>query len=164
MGSNDSHPRPFPAGRVLAWLSVVAVALVVALWLVLPLLFSDHAGARSAVLTIGLATWLSGLLSVLPVAGVSATRANDVMLYVKAYFLGAGLRILVCLAALVIAVKPMGLPAAPVVITLMVVYLPLLFIETAGVTRYIKSPDGPSRACNNHEKLPRPEAGAEVSA
>ena len=47
----------------------------------------------------------------------------------------------------------MQLPAAPVVVTLMVMYLPLLFVETALVTRYIKSPAGPAhkRAARHSE-------------
>ncbi len=160
MESQDAPQHGFPTGRILALLSVVGLSLLAVLWLVLPMLFADVDATREAVLIMGLVAWLSSLISVLPVTGVSATRSRNVLLFVKAYFLGAGARVVACLLAVVFVIKSRQLPEAPTVVTLMVMYLPLLFIETASVTRFIKSPHGPSAAPRPTAANPATEAPA----
>jgi hypothetical protein len=74
-----------------------------------------------------------------------------------AYFAGAGVRIVLCLAAVVVMIKVMNMPAHTVVISLMAVYLPLLFIEVQQVRRFILTADLPTTV---RQSKPGPEASA----
>ena len=119
--------------------ALCAVLFVLLLWL-LPLMFKDQLTTR-AVLVMGCVVWLSGLISVLPVAMMGHFGVMQAM---KAYLGGAVARVMIILAAVVVGVAVMKLPKMPLVVTLMTMYLPLLFTETALVVRYIKKNDLPA--------------------
>lgn len=138
MDTGQASTSSFPLVRTLltmtAWAAVMAA---VELWLVATL-FPAAPGAKQAVLMMATVVWASGLLSVMPV-----WRAGGMgpLVIVRAFFKGSGLRILICLAAMVVAIKGYALPPGPVVVALMGTYLPVLFAETAIVVRYVKTRD-----------------------
>jgi len=121
--------------------AVAAVVLVVELFAV-PAMFGKPAGAVEAVLLMGGVVWATGLISVLP---VMRSRGKGPFAVVQAFFLGMGLRVIVALAVLAWAVKARGLPAGPVAVSLMMMYLALLFVETRIVVGYVKTLDSRSK-------------------
>lgn len=123
----------FPIARTGALLTLAAALAAGGLWLIgLP---------ADVVLTMGAIVWLSALLGVMPVA-VYGPRGLMPALF--AYYAGAGVRILLCLAAVVVLIKRLAMPAGPVVVTLMTTYLLLLFVEVKQVMRFIRISDLPT--------------------
>ena len=102
--------------------------------LIVPLLLKE-AGVWQGVALMAGTVWFTGLLSVLPVAALGPL---GVMPAVKAYFIGAGVRVALCLIVLALALSAWKLPKAALVIGLMGVYLPILFVETTIVVNYVK--------------------------
>ena len=129
---------PSPVGRFplvivvgsLTGVSLVGIGLLN--WLV-PMLFTDGDGARQAVLVGALTAYGVTVISLVPVA---LRVPQGVMAIVGAYFAGAGLRLIGCIAAIVVAVVGWQLPPGPLVLGLSL-YVPLLFIETGFIGRYL---------------------------
>ncbi len=137
MQSNPIH-HPFPLGRTMAVMSVVAaVALVIQIVLV-PWLFGSPDGGVKAVALMGGLVWLSGLLSVLP---MSREQGRGPLAVVKVFFLGMGVRAVVAVVAIIVAVKRLGLPLGPGGVATMMMYLPLLFVETRMLADYVRKYD-----------------------
>ena len=135
----------FPLWSSAVLLTAVAVMVYAASWTIVAHWFAQVQGAQAAVSTMSAVVWVSSLLGVLPVAILGR---RGVFPTVVGYFVGAGIRIVLCLAAAVIAAKGYGLPLAMTMISMVVMYQPLLFVETACVGRYLcrkdhlpKSPD-----------------------
>ena len=125
----------FPAAPALAMLSAVALGLALAAaWLVPWACGTGARDARVAVWTAAAVVWATGLLGLAPVI---LAGPHGVMPTVRAYFLGAASRFVLSLTAAAGAVKLGGLPAKPLMVTLLALYLPLLFVETALVARYL---------------------------
>ena len=95
----------------------------------------DH---RALNFTIGL-VWLASLVSLWP---VKVLGPKGIIPTVWGYFLGAAVRLLLCLIASVWAVTRFGLHEHQVMVMLVVAYLPLLFVEAAWVGRYLWLKDG----------------------
>lgn len=127
----------FPTVTVVSTLTAAAavtgaVAFAIAAWTV------DPATARSAVLFAVIVVWLASVLAIAPVAllgrrGVTPTIA--------AYFVGMAGRLLVCLAAALVAVMLLKLPAAPTLLSMVAAYLVLLLVEVTFVGRYLLGMD-----------------------
>ena len=128
----------FPLLSSVGYLSILAAAIICVMYFVAPATFQPSDGIEEAVLWMGMIAWLAGLLGLLPVA---LAGSRTVLSTVRAYFTGAMIRVLLSLLAVLMFVKGMGLPPAPVVVTLMVIYLPMLYLETFMVVRYIKGND-----------------------
>ena len=107
------------------------------------------AAARPAVLFAVLVAWVSSLLAVVPLA---LAAARGVTATIVAYFIGMMGRLLICLAAALVAVGLLKLPATPTLLSMAAAYLVLLLIEVAFVGRYLMrrdsmvEPDAGSRA------------------
>ncbi len=91
--------------------------------------------------TVAAIVWLSSLIGVAPVAWFGP---RGVMATLYAYFGGAAVRIVLCLAAVVLLIKIGAMPAGAVVMTLMVLYLALLAIEVWQVLHFIRTNDLPT--------------------
>ena len=128
----------FPLLSSVVYLTILAAVLICILHFVMRVALQPSAGSGEAVLWMGMICWVTGLLGLLPVA---LAGSRTVLSTVRAYFTGAVLRVLLSLLAVLLFVKGMGLPPAPVVVTLMVIYLPMLYLETFIVVRYIKGND-----------------------
>jgi hypothetical protein len=137
MQPNDSKPT-FPLIRSAVILSALVAAMAAVLMAILPVFAAEPEAARSAVLMMAAAVWLSAIAGLLPAARFGP---RGLWPAVYAWFAGAALRILICLAALVWLIKQQHLPAGPVTITLLVTYLPMLFVETGQVVRFICNSD-----------------------
>ena len=134
----DPNDQAFPMIKILSLLSALALGLGAALMLIVPTLMDDPQRARLGVGLMAAVVWLSSLVSVLPVG--RAYRLGPIPL-IKAYFTGAAVRIIICLLALVAAIKMMDLHPVPVTVTLLIMYLPLLFAETYFVVAHLKKCD-----------------------
>lgn len=129
------QPDPaFPLGRAVLCLTAAALPVyALAAWAV-PAAFGHPPGALRAVTVMAVVVWASALAAVVP---VSLLGPRGLMPAVWAYFGGAALRIVICLVAAVACVLAARLPAACVAVSLVAVYLPLLFIEAGMVGRYV---------------------------
>lgn len=145
------QPHRFPARLTLACLTPAAVAAGLLAGLVLPMIYGRDPLVGQAVLVMSAAAWASAMLGVLPVALLGP---HGVMPTVYGYFIGAALRIVLSLAAGVVAVRVLALPMEPVALTLVGVYLPLLFIEAGIVGRYLWQKDLPAAMTASHEVAP----------
>ncbi len=138
----------FPMWSAVVLLTGVAGVVYAASWAIVTYWFSDVHGAQPAVSVMAAVVWASSLLGVLPVVVLGP---RGVLPTVVGYFVGAGIRIVLCLAAAVIAAKGYGLPLAVTMVSMVAMYQPLLFVETACVGVYLrrkdrlpKSPDAPA--------------------
>lgn len=160
----------FPLGKTLALMTGTAALVMAAELLVIPMMFGKPPGAVQAVLLMGGVVWATGLLSVFPVMR-SARRAQQQgydaaapFAVVRAFFMGMTLRVLVSLAMLAVAIKAMNLPPGPVAVALMMMYLPLLFVETRIVVGYVKrmdvksDGDGNGSVAADARQMPGPHA------
>lgn len=136
---NSGNKNIFPFAHTAAALSAVAVTISGLLLVALPR-FSDEPGVTTATALMATVVWCSGLIGAIPLA---TGKPRSVLAIVRAYFVGAAARILICLVALAVMRKMFDLPAAALVVTLMLLYLPMLFVETRIVVRYIKTTDFP---------------------
>jgi hypothetical protein len=133
------QPQPaFPLIKTLGTLLAVALALAGVSAAVIPWAFGFPAGALPGVLAMAGVVTFSLLLSVLPVGMLGPL---GVLATVYGYFAGAAARFVICILAGFLLVKVQGLPAGPVMITMPVMYLPLMMIETAMVGRYLWKKD-----------------------
>lgn len=120
-----------------ALLATAAVLYGVLAWAI-PAVYGRESGAPAGVGAMAGVVTFSLVLSVLPVGVLGRL---GVMPTVYAYFLGAAARFVICIAGGFLLVKAQGLPAAPVMLTLAIMYVPLLFIESALVGRYLWKKD-----------------------
>ncbi len=104
------------------------------------MVFPSQAGVLPVVV-MAVAAWLGALLGLAPVVVAMPT---GMMPMVYGYFLGAGLRVGLGLLAVVVGVKVLAMPAGPVAVTLLAVYLPLLWIESSLIGRQLWRRSGPA--------------------
>jgi hypothetical protein len=147
----DQTDSSFPFMKTLTVLSALALLLGAILYLVIPQLLKSPNDAQQGVGFMAIVVWFSSLISVLPLARGNYDGPIQLM---KAYFIGAGLRVVVCLLALVVAIKMMNLSPIPLVATLFVMYLPLLFTETGLVVRHLKRCNFGSPPESNSPEVP----------
>jgi hypothetical protein len=136
----------FAFGRCTLWLTCAATLVAAILSLIIEPV--SCVGLMAGVV------WGSSLMGMTPVVWFGKL---SIMSTLYAYFAGAGVRIVLCLAAVVVMIKVMNMPAHTVVISLMAVYLPLLFIEVQQVRRFILTADLPTTV---RQSKPGPEASA----
>ena len=133
MAHFDRQPA-FAAFVALISMTLLAGALYgLCVWLV-PDFFADPGRAVSAVAPMAAVVWLSCLLSLGPVIVLGSRGVGPT---VWAYFVGAAVRVVICLMAAVVLVKRLAYPLEPVMITLVMLYLPMLFVEAGFVGRYL---------------------------
>ncbi len=141
MADNAAQPT-IAMGSVALVLTATAGFLGVAAWWVVPFVYDPSVGAERAVVWAGLVAWGSLLLGLAPVA--IGGRCGMIAM-VSGWHIAAGTRVLVCILATAVAIRFGGLPAGPWVVTLMGMYLPLLFCEIALVGRqlWVRAPVRP---------------------
>lgn len=126
--------HPFPTAKALAALTFAGLLVAaVILWAVSQLRPGDtqaiNASAIMCVVGI-LAAWVG-------VSPVIVAGPWGVMPTIFAYFIGTALRVALCLAAAMMAVGVFKMDDMIVGVTLVALYLPLLFIEAGIVARYL---------------------------
>ena len=107
-------------------------------------LAAEGAPARVAVAVTTSALWAMALLALVPVVLMGP---RGVMPAVIGCFLGMGLRLLGALGLSLVLLFKTNLPTGPVVRTLILIYLPLLFVEVAFVGRYLWQKDTLAGRC-----------------
>lgn len=153
----SSNQPAFPLSKTLKVMTCVAAAMLVIELLFVPRMFGSPTGATTAVLLTSITAWLSGLLSVLPMV---REQGKGPLAVVKVFFIGMGVRVLIAVVTIIIAIKGMKLPAGPVAAATMLMYLPLLFVETRMMVAYVKSLDttGPSGLASETTSGSKPQA------
>lgn len=133
-----TYDHRFPTLKAIAALTLsgaaVAGLLLMAVWHFQP----DQPDAASAAKLMALASVFAAWLGLLPVILLGHL---GVMATVYSYFIGAAIRVALCLSAGVAAVVVGKLPAVTVGVTLIAMYLPLLFVEVGFVARYLWAKD-----------------------
>ncbi|MEX0653184.1 MAG: hypothetical protein WD534_10355 [Phycisphaeraceae bacterium] len=127
----------FPLMSVLAWMTGVAGVIGGGLVWLAPQMFASE-DAQRAVMVGGLTAYGVMVVSLVPVALLASW---GMMAIVAAYFAGAGLRIVGCLAVVAAALVWWELPAGPLVLGLGL-YVPLLLLETGLIGRHLWRKDG----------------------
>lgn len=117
-----------------AVLTLASALLLAAAWWLIADFGGAGGGGRRAVVWAALVVWASSLAGIVPVA---LLHRSGLLPTVHGYFLGAAIRVCVCILATVIAVRSGRVPAGPWVTTLLGMYIPLLFVEVALVGRSI---------------------------
>lgn len=129
-----TYDHRFPTLKAIAALTLsgatTAALLIMAVWHFQP----DQPDAASAAKLMALASIFAAWLGLLPVILLGHL---GVMATVYSYFIGAAIRVVLCLSAGVAAVVVGKLPAATVGLTLIAMYLPLLFVEVGFVARFL---------------------------
>jgi hypothetical protein len=98
-----------------------------------------------------LVVWVTGALSLIPVAILGP---HGVLATVKGYFAGMMVRLPVCLIAALLLHRLAHLPVRPLQIGLAVSYLPLLGVEVGFVARYLWQKDAAWRKAHQTPALP----------
>jgi len=128
----------FPLVKTLVYLSAMSIACFASLIGLLGWVFNNPPAVSE---TVGLAVavvWAASVLGVLPM-GVLGPRG--VMPTVCGYFFGTGLRLVICFGLFLFVRSKDLFPIEPMAVALVLTYLPLLFIETAVVGRYLWNKD-----------------------
>jgi len=134
MEMTDGRSEAFPIVKLIMGLLVVAGMVMVVMVGVLPGFETDVARARSAVLATGSLVVLATLVGVIPVVVLAPRGGNSVIV---GWLVGGAVRMAVSIVAAVVLVKGFDLPARSVLLTLAVVYLALLAVETVVVVRFV---------------------------
>lgn len=127
----------FPLAKALLVLLGVALAAGVLAVLIVGMIDNSRTAMNAALVMAGV-SWAACVLGILPVALLGPL---GVMPTIFSYFGGAVVRVVLSLIAAVIAVQGARLPALPVAVALMTMYLPLLFVEAGLVGKYLWSKD-----------------------
>ncbi len=135
-------PR-FPIIATLLLLTLIALLVGWLLTLLMPLFFTPLTAVQQTELRhiISLSTfivWLAAMLSLVPLF-ILAPRG--VMPTVTGYFIGSGIRLVLCLGAAVYLCMFRDQPAIPTGLSMVTVYVPLLFVESGLVGRYLMQLD-----------------------
>ena len=123
---------PFPAFRMLAFLALASAVMGAVNALVLPRVFGLPAGLLSGAVLVAAVVMVSGAICAVPLA--KAEHSGQIM---HAFLLGMLIRMVAAIAAILLAIYAMQLPATPVAAALMLAYLPALFVETRCIVRHI---------------------------
>lgn len=138
MTLSNPHSR-FPILSTLLLLTLVTLLTAGLMYFLLPMLFENVMPAymdqldpiitRSALIVL-----FAAVLSAIPLF----LRAHrGVMATVSAYFIGSGIRLVLCLGAAVYLCLFRNQPAIPTGLTMVMLYVPLLLLESALVGRYL---------------------------
>ncbi|MBI1337489.1 MAG: hypothetical protein GC164_11060 [Phycisphaera sp.] len=140
--STTPTPQPtFALARAIGWLTLTAGACCAIAWGILSNTYTPAQGQPAvAALVSGVAVLvvLTSLLALLP---VYLLGPMGVMPTVAGYFMGMGLRMVLCLGSFLVARYTTKLPMQPIALTMAVMYVPLLFVEVSLVGRYLWAKD-----------------------
>lgn len=131
-----SNQPSFPFFSALAALTVAAAITYSILWLLISNLIESVALTHESMLVAGLVGWFSSIIAIVPMGFVGR---HGLMANVAGYFLGAAMRVLICVVATVIAVKTFEYSPSSWAVMMMGMYLVLLFVEVSFVARHIWS-------------------------
>ncbi len=138
MPNPAAKPR-FPIVTTLVLLTLIALVVGWLLTLLMPMFFAPPTASlqtelhRIIYLSTGI-VWLAAMLSLLPLFMLAP---RGLMPTVTGYFIGSGVRLLLCLGAAVYLCLFNQQPALPTGLAMVAVYVPLLFVESALVGRYL---------------------------
>jgi len=136
---NDANNQPgFPLAQSAACLTATAAVCLAGAWGVITMLYRDIPDATAAVCLAGTVVWGASILGMIPVALLGK---QGVMATVGGYFTGMGIRLALCLGLYMVVASRDSLRAEPVAVVLVMMYVPLLFVETALVAKYLWAKD-----------------------
>ncbi len=136
----------FPLGRTLGVMTLVAAVVLVLQLVFIPRVFGSPEGSIAAILFMGPLAWLSGMVSILPIV---REQGKGPLAVFKVFLIGMGVRVLVAVVAIIIAIKALHLPEGPVAVSTMMMYLPLLFVETRTLSAYVRIMSQPGNQPGN---------------
>ena len=130
----------FPITAALIALTVAAVAsgavaFAVVSWTV------DISEASSAAPFAAIIVWIGAVLAIVPVALVSRRGTSAT---ISAYMAGMVGRILFCLLGALAGVELLELPSTSTLLSMVGIYLVMLLLDAALISRYLKGKDPPS--------------------
>lgn len=138
--TRTTYPQPaFPIAKVMVCVTLAAIlCLMATAWLV-----GTVYGRTPDVVPVACAAaalvWSSLILAVVPVAVLGPA---GVLPAVWGYFIGSALRLLICLVSFGLLTKWTGLlPGKPMAIAMVMMYVPLLFVEATLIGRYVWAKD-----------------------
>lgn len=142
--NNVNHQPGFPLALSAACLTATAAVCLAAAWGVITTMYGDSSETAAVINLAGVAVWAASIVGVIPVALLGK---QGVMATVAGYFVGTGIRLALCLGLCMAVVSRDLLPVGPMAVVLVMMYVPLLFVETALVGRYLWAKDfiDPSR-------------------
>ncbi len=126
----------FPVLSMLAWLTAAAGAMGAINALALPGVFGGRPGIAEGAMLTALVVVIAGVVGSFPLA-----KARTTAEFGNAFFVGMGVRVALALAAAWVLIVLLKLPDVPVAVSLMLAYLPALFIETRFIIRHIAALD-----------------------
>ena len=129
----------FPTLITLVILTALAIGLYGLIHWVGVITFNLSKVESVAICAMAMVAWASSIIGLMPVIVLGPKGVRPT---VVGYFIGAGARVLICIVAAVVLIKAIHLPAEAVMITLVVMYLPMLFLESTCVCRYLWQKDG----------------------
>ena len=129
---HDINQNPFPVKQTLVAITGCAIAGLCILVLVTKVLFTSSQAIHASIFSASL-TSIAVILSFVPVAMVGCRGLMQTM---YAYFLGMGIRFILCVMMVVIAVVICEYPILPVLVGLLI-YLPLLMVEVGCIGRHL---------------------------
>jgi len=137
--TRTSNPPPsFPLTQAVISLTGVAWVGFMLMWWATSPVYTHTPGAEQAVFLAACVAWGTAIAGVIPVAWLGPL---GVLPTVWGYFIGMSLRLTVCLGVYIYVSLHGQLPVYPMAVTLGVLYVPLLFTETAIVGRYLWNKD-----------------------
>ena len=136
--NNVNHQPGFPLALSAVCLTATAAVCFAVAWGVIATLYGDIPEATTTVYLIGVVVWSASILGVIPVALLGK---QGVMATVGGYFTGMFIRLALCLGLCMAVVSRDLLPVGPMAVVLAMMYVPLLFVETALVGRYLWAKD-----------------------
>jgi hypothetical protein len=129
-GKINAFRPSFAAGL----LTLAAGLLALIAWQVVPPVCGRPPRAGAAIAWSALLIWSASLLGLVPLALVAS---QGVMPTVRAYFIGAGVRLFVSLVGCLVLVFAFHLATRPVLLTAGSMYATLLMVEVALIGRYL---------------------------
>lgn len=115
-------------------LTALSAALLAVAWWAVPGLLGNVSSGRQATVAAAVVAWGSSILGLVPIA---VTYKRGLMPTVYGYFVGASLRVIICVVASVVAIQSVQLSTSHWAITLLGMYLLLLVLEVALVGRCV---------------------------
>lgn len=124
----------FPVFSTAAIISLVAGGLYLVSRGLVNNFFGSSGPVGLAVGIMALVVWVGAVLALAPVATLARRGLRRL---ITGYFVGMGLRVVLSLAGAYVCIAYLNLPPGPVALTLVAMYLPLLFVETGCIGRYL---------------------------
>ena len=133
--NNASDNITFPIVKAAAGITAAVVVMAGVAFAVVSSSFPDST-VTASVVSMAAVVWLSTFASLVPFRVLDGrAHANSIL---TMYLAGTGLRLLLCLAAVTVAVVAAKLDAKATVVSLLVLYAPALAVEIAFVRGYLR--------------------------